>query len=108
MKKLIAGLVAIMILACGCTAAFAEQKTLTGEEALQAALLQVGLNEKSVTVTKLEMNQVDGNQLWDIVFTSAYAEYEFVVDALTGNILVRLSSRIHSRVSDGNNIRVFA
>ncbi|MBQ6514495.1 MAG: hypothetical protein IJI09_07180 [Clostridia bacterium] len=54
MKKLIASLVAIMILVCGCTAAFAEQK------------------------------------------------------ALTGNILVRLSSRIHSRVSDGNNIRVFA
>ncbi len=100
MKKLIAGLVAIMILACGCTAAFAEQKTLTGEEALQAALLQVGLNEKSVTVTKLEMNQVDGNQLWDIVFTSAYAEYEFVVDALTGNILVRLSSRIAGHNSD--------
>lgn len=100
MKKLIAGLVAIMILACGCTAAFAEQKTLTGEEALQAALLQVGLNEKSVTVTKLEMNKVDGNQLWDIVFTSAYAEYEFVVDALTGNILVRLSSRIAGHSSD--------
>ena len=100
MKKLIAGLVAIMILACGCTAAFAEQKTLTGEEALQAALLQVGLNEKSVTVTKLEMNRVDGNQLWDIVFTSAYAEYEFVVDALTGNILVRLSSRIAGHNSD--------
>ena len=100
MKKLIAGLVAIMILACGCTAAFAEQKTLTGEEALQAALLQVGLNEKSATVTKLEMNQVDGNQLWDIVFTSAYAEYEFVVDALTGNILVRLSSRIAGHNSD--------
>ena len=94
MKKLIAGLVAIMILACGCTAAFAEQKTLTGEEALQAALLQVGLNEKGVTVTKIEMNKVDGNQLWDIEFTSAYAKYEFVIDALTGNILVRLSSRI--------------
>ena len=100
MKKLIAAMTALMILVCGCTAAFAEQKTLTGEEALQAALLQVGLNEKSVTVTKLEMNQVDGNQLWDIVFTSAYAEYEFVVDALTGNILVRLSSRIAGHNSD--------
>ena len=93
MKKLIASLVAIMILVCGCTAAFAEQKALTGEEALQAALLQVGLNEKSATVTK---------------FNNANTKYEFVIDALTGNILVRLSSRIHSRVSDGNNIRVFA
>lgn len=100
MKKLIAGLVAIMILACGCTAAFAEQKTMTGEEALQAALIQVGLNEKEVTVTRIEMNQVDGNQLWDIEFTSAYAGYEFVIDAVTGNILVRLSSRIQSQDSD--------
>ena len=100
MKKLIASLVAIMILVCGCTAAFAEQKTLTGEEALQVALEQVGLNEKGVTVTKIEMNQVDGNQLWDIGFVSADTEYEFVIDALTGRILVRLSSRIHSHNSD--------
>ena len=102
MKKLIASLVAIMILACGCTAAFAEQKTITGEEALQAALIQVGLNEKEVTVTRIEMNQVDGNQLWDIEFTSAYAGYEFVIDAVTGSILVRLSSRLHSH--DGERI----
>lgn len=100
MKKLIAGLVAIMLLVCGCTAAFAEQKTLTGEEALQVVLDQVGLNEKGFTVTKVEMNRVDGNQLWDIGFISADAEYEFVVDALTGRILVRLSSRIHSHGSD--------
>ena len=100
MKKLIASLVAIMILVCGCTAAFAEQKTLTGEEALQVALEQVGQNEKEVTVTKIEMNRVDGNQLWDIGFNSATTEYEFVIDALTGSILVRLSSRIHSNSSD--------
>ena len=100
MKKLIASLVAIMILVCGCTAAFAEQKALTGEEALQAALEQVGLNEKEVTVTKIEMNRVDGSQLWDIGFISADTEYEFVIDAPTGRILVRLSSRIHSHNSD--------
>ena len=100
MKKLIASLVAIMILVCGCTAAFAEQKTLTGEEALQVALEQVGLNEKEVTVTKIEMNQVDGNQLWDIGFNSTDTEYEFVIDALTGRVLVRLSSRIQSSNSD--------
>jgi len=102
MKKLIAGFVAIMILACGCTAAFAEQKTLTGEEALQVALVQVGLNEKGVTVTKIEMNRDDGYQLWDIGFISADAEYEFVIDALTGRILARLNSRIHSH--DNNRI----
>ena len=100
MKKLIAGIVAIIILACGCTAAFAEQKSLTGEEALQVALDQVGLNEKSITVTKIEMNQGDGYQLWDIGFISANTEYEFVIDALTGHILARMCSRIHSHNSD--------
>ena len=100
MKKLIASLVAIMILVCGCTAAFAEQKTLTGEEALQVALEPVGLNEKEVTVTKIEMNQVDGNQLWDIGFNSTDTEYEFVINALTGRVLVRLSSRIHNNNQD--------
>ena len=100
MKKLIAGLVAIMILACGCTAAFAAQKTLTEEEALQVALYKVGLNEKEVTVTRIEMYQVDGNQLWDIEFTSAYSEYEFVIDALTGNIPAMLCSRIHTHNSN--------
>ena len=100
MKKLIASLVAIMILVCGCTAAFAEQKTLTGKEAVQVALDQVGLNGKGVTVTKVEMNLVDGHQLWDIEFISADTKYEFVIDALTGRILVRLSSRIHNNNQD--------
>ena len=71
MKKLIAGLVAIMILVCGCSATFAEQNALTGEEAIQVALDQVGLNEKGVTVTKTEMNRDDSCQLWDIEFISA-------------------------------------
>ena len=105
MKKLIASLVAIMILVCGCTAAFAEQKALTGEEALQVALDQVGLNEKGVTVTKIEMNRDDSYQLWDIEFISADTKYEFVIDALTGRILVRLSSRIHN--NDRDNIYNF-
>lgn len=102
MKKLIAGLVAMMILVCGCAAAFAEQKPLTKEEALQVALEQVGQNQKGVTVTKAEMVREDGHQLWDIGFISSYAEYEFVIDALTGNILARISSRIHSH--DSNRI----
>ena len=107
MKKLIAGLVAIMVLACGCTAAFAEQKMLTGEEAVQVAFNQVGLNEKEVTFTRIEMNRDDGYQLWDIEFISADTKYEFVIDALTGRILVRLSSRIHTHAGNRNDIFAF-
>ena len=100
MKKLIAGLAAIMILVCGCTAVFAEEKILTGEEAVQVALDQVALKEEEVTVTKIEMDREDGYLIWDIEFVSAYAEYEFAIDARTGRILARVSSRIHGHDND--------
>ncbi len=46
MKKLIAGIVAMMIVVCGCFAAFAATKTLSREEALQAALDFTELKEE--------------------------------------------------------------
>ena len=75
---------------------------MTEDEAVQVALNQVGLNEKGVTFTKIEMVREDGYQLWDIGFISANTKYEFVIDALTGCVLVRLSSRLHSH--DGERI----
>ena len=95
MKKLIAGLAAIMILVCGCTAAFAEQKILTKEEAIQVALDRVGMNEKDVTFTKIEMDWDDGRQVWEIEFLNAGYEYEFDIDARTGCILEMDVSRHH-------------
>ena len=75
MKKLIAGLVAIMILVCGCTAAFADQKSLTREEAIQVALDRVGLKDAGV-------------------------EYDFDIDARTGNVLEMDISRRHGHDTD--------
>ncbi len=95
MKKLIAGLTAIMILVCGCTAAFADQKSLTREEAIQAALDQVGLKEEAVTFTKIELDRDDGRQIWEIDFISAGVKYEFDVDARTGRICEMDVSRRH-------------
>ena len=100
MKKLIAGLVAIMLLVCGCTAAFAEQKTLTREEAIQVALDQVGLKEEAVTFTKIEMDRDDGRLVWEIDFISGGVEYEFDIDARTGRILDRDVSRGYDHDSD--------
>ena len=100
MKKLIASLVAIMILVCGCTAAFAEQKLLTKEEAVQVALDQVNLKEEDVTITKTEMDWDDGRQIWEIEFFSAGVEYEFDIDARTGRILDMDISRHHGYDKD--------
>ena len=100
MKKLIASLVAIMILVCGCTAAFADQNSVTREEAIQIALERVGLKEEAVTFTKIELDRDDGRQIWEIEFISAGVEYDFDIDARTGNILVRLVCRIQSHNSD--------
>ena len=86
MKKLIAGLVAIMMLVCGCTAAFADQNSVTREEAIQIALERVGLKEEAVTFTKIELDRDDGRQIWEIEFVSAGVEYEFDIDAQTGNV----------------------
>ena len=100
MKKLIAGLVAIMILVCGCTAAFADQKSLTREEAIQVALDRVCLKEEAVTFTKIELDRDDGRQIWEIEFVSAGVEYEFDIDARTGNIREMDISRRHGHDTD--------
>ena len=100
MKKLIAGLVAIMILVCGCTAAFADQKSLTREEAIQVALDRVGLKEEAVTFTKIELDRDDGRQIWEIEFISAGVEYDFDIDARTGNVLEMDISRRHGHDTD--------
>ena len=100
MKKLIAGLVAIMILVCGCTAAFADQNSVTREEAIQIALERVNLKEEAVTFTKIELDRDDGRQIWGIEFLSAGVEYDFDIDARTGRILDMDISRRHGYDSD--------
>lgn len=87
MKKLIAAITALMILLCGCTAVFAEQKTLTKEEAMKIVLEYAGLEENQVMFTKVRMDWDDGRQIYEIEFVYNGAEYDFDVDARTGRIL---------------------
>jgi uncharacterized membrane protein YkoI len=86
MKKLIAvALVAIMVV-CGCTAACAEQKALTPEEAKTIALNYVGLTADQVTFVKCYTDWDDGRQVYEIKFLAGTTEYEMDVDLLTGRI----------------------
>lgn len=100
MKKLIAGLAAIMILVCGCTAAFAEEKILTKEEAVQVALERVALRKETVTFTKIELDRDDGRQIWEVEFISDGTEYEFEIDARTGCVLEMDVTRLRGRNSN--------
>ena len=85
MKKMMAGIVALMILVCGC-AAFAEQKMLTEQEAMETALAHVKLTKEEVTFNRVYMGWDDGRQTWEITFTSGSVRYEMEIDAVTGQI----------------------
>ena len=85
MKKLTALITALMILVCGCAAAFAEQKTLTKKEAVRIALEYTGLEEEQVRFTKIREERDDGRLVWEIEFVRNGIEYD--IDARTGRIL---------------------
>lgn len=100
MKKLIAGIAAVMILACGCAAGFADGKDLSREEAVKTALEYAGLQEDQVTFTKIRMDRDDGRQIWEVDFVFDGDEYETDVDVSTGRILECDVERYHGRDDD--------
>ena len=87
MKKLIAAIMALMIMVCGCSAAFAAKKTLSKEEAVEIALKSVKMEIEDVKFTKIEKDKDDGRLIWEIEFVRKGIEYEFDIDARTGKIL---------------------
>ena len=87
MKKLIAAIAALMILICGCTAVFAEQKTLTKEDAMKIALERTDLKKNQVRFTKVELDRDDGRQIYEVEFTYKGLKYDFDIDACSGQIL---------------------
>lgn len=63
-----------------------ETKQLTEEEALNIALDHVGLTRSQVNIEDLELDTDDGRLKWEINFKSNNREYEFDIDARTGEI----------------------
>ena len=85
MKKLMAVLAAVMMMAC-CASGFAAGNSLTKGEAMQAALDYSGLKADQVTFTKVQMDRDDGRQIYEIEFICNGTEYEMKVDVFTGRI----------------------
>ncbi len=85
MKKMMAGLLAVMLMVC-CVSAFAEGKALTKEEAMKTAAEYTGLREDQVRFTKVRLDWDDGRQVYEIEFVFDGVEYEMDVDVQTGRV----------------------
>ncbi|MDR1538929.1 MAG: PepSY domain-containing protein [Clostridiales bacterium] len=60
---------------------------ITEEQAKSAALTHAGLNESSVSFVKVKLDFDNGRNIYDIEFYSGNAEYDYEIDALSGEIL---------------------
>ena len=71
------------------SAAAAQPHSLTEEEALSIAYADAGLTAADVSRVWCRLDRDDGREVYEIEFRSGSTEYEYDVDALTGNILER-------------------
>ena len=65
-----------------------EYSEYIGVDAAKAiALRNVGLTESDVVFVKAKLDRDDGKMMYDIKFYSGNAEYDYEIDAHTGNII---------------------
>ena len=70
------------------TASQSGSGTITEDQARQIALDHAGLSASQVTFLKSRLDYDDGRQVYDVEFYSSdYTEYDYEIDATTGDIL---------------------
>lgn len=70
------------------TASQSGSGTITEDQARQIALDHAGLSASQVTFLKSSLDYDDGRQVYDVEFYSSdYTEYDYEIDAATGDIL---------------------
>ncbi len=65
----------------------ASSGAITADAAKTIALEHAGLQEADVTFIKAKLDTEDGRQVFDVEFYSGSAEYDYEIDASTGDIL---------------------
>jgi uncharacterized membrane protein YkoI len=60
---------------------------ITDEEAENAALTHAGLSSADVSFLRSHLDRDDGRTLYEVSFYYNFTEYEYDIDAVTGNIL---------------------
>ena len=86
MKKVIAMVMAVITMLGLGTTAFADNGPLTVDQAMQAALDFVGMNDYEVTFTKAHKDYDDGREVYELEFYANGTEYDVDVDVYTGRI----------------------
>ncbi|MCC8048408.1 MAG: PepSY domain-containing protein [Oscillospiraceae bacterium] len=79
---------------------------ITAEEAKAAALAHAGLTADEVTFTKQKLDYEHGHSVYDIEFyTADYAEYDYEIDAATGEVLsFDYDSKSHTQSDSASGI----
>lgn len=86
MKKIVAMVMVLaMMLALG-TTAFAAGRTLTEEEAKQAALAYAGVNAADASFTRVVRDWDNGSEIYEVEFYANGTEYDMDVDVNTGTV----------------------
>ncbi|MCI5690901.1 MAG: PepSY domain-containing protein [Clostridiales bacterium] len=81
----LAALLALTLAGCGARQA---QAGYLGPDAAKAiALNAAGLSEKEASFTKVELENRNGTDYYEVDFTAAGQEYEYDIDALTGTVI---------------------
>ena len=93
MKVLAAVMALVMVLALS-TAAFAENGSVSLEQAKQIALEQAGVKASEVSFTKAYQSWDDGRAVYEIEFYVGNTEYDMDVDVNTGRV-TDFSTEIH-------------
>ena len=88
--------------------ATAAVQSVAGEGARDAALKDAGLNATDVRFTKTKTDREDGRQVYEIEFVKDNVEYEYEIDAETGEILEksRETFKTDSQTGSGNYVGV--
>ena len=61
--------------------------TISEDDARQAALTHAGLSEGDVTFINTHLDRDDGRLVYDVEFYSGNSEYDYEIDAATGEIV---------------------
>ncbi len=85
MKTLTLYILAMAVLLCGC--AFGSQKKISKDAALQAALTEAGLTKEQVVDISVEFEKDRYSAWYEVEFESGNSEYNYNIDAYTGDIL---------------------
>lgn len=99
-KKGLLAMAVVAALMLGMVWACAAETALTLEDALAAALARARLDAADVFVTQLSEDEEDGRRVFEVEFIAGGKEYEFDVDASTGEVIKESTETASGRKGD--------